>query len=156
MFFRRFISLLSPVFSSRPTGKFEYNLRDERDCYEDLWNENAELFLYTRSKEKVSRGTRLNGDKGQKRRGRWNSKNCTKQKRRGSWGGREGSFRMMAKRTVREYVGQRCVTEVLETDRIFIRGNKTKSSPQATKGGIRFHFARPSFQNYYGLSDVKE
>lgn len=62
----------------------------------------------------------------------------------------------MAKRTVREYVGQRCVTEVLETDRIFIRGNKRKSSPQATKGGIRFHFARPSFRNYFGLSDVKE
>lgn len=49
--------------------------------------------------------------------------------------GGKGSFRMMAKRTIREYVGQRCVTEVLETDRIFIRGNKRKSSPQATKGG---------------------
>lgn len=84
------------------------------------------------------------------------TRKTVRSRRGGSWGGREGSFRMMAKRTVREYVGQRCVTEVLETDRIFIRGNKTKSSPQATKGGIRFHFARPSFQNYYGLSDVKE
>ena len=35
------------------------------------------------------------------------------------------------------------MTEVLETDRIFIRGNKRKSSPQATKeGGVYVSISR--------------